>query len=97
MRSVLPLPRFADVQLLAAAALFQGLLLWTLWSSGALTFTIAWSVCGLIERMPWTMDFGRWYAWRGWFAVGVVVALAVWGFRNVLGRQSAFPPGALDE
>jgi antitoxin (DNA-binding transcriptional repressor) of toxin-antitoxin stability system len=28
--------------------------------------------------------------------VALVVALAVWGFRNVLGKQSGFPAGALD-
>jgi hypothetical protein len=26
----------------------------------------------------------------------VIAALAIWGFRNVLGKQSAFPAGALD-
>jgi hypothetical protein len=28
--------------------------------------------------------------------VAVIVALAVWGFRNVLGKQTAFPAAALD-
>jgi hypothetical protein len=28
--------------------------------------------------------------------VAIIVALAVWGFRNVIGKQSAFPAGALD-
>jgi hypothetical protein len=28
--------------------------------------------------------------------VVIVMALALWGFRNVLGRQSAFPQLALD-
>jgi hypothetical protein len=26
----------------------------------------------------------------------LVVVLAIWGFRNVLGKQSALPAGALD-
>ena len=38
----------------------------------------------------------RWYASRQWVVLVFVVALALWGFRNVLGKQSAFPAGALD-
>ena len=45
---------------------------------------------------PLTLDAGRWYAWRSWFVVALVVVLAIWGFRNVLGKQSALPAGALD-
>lgn len=45
------------------------------------------------------MDAGRpsrWYAWRGGFVIALVLALAFWGFKNALGRQSMFPDGALD-
>jgi len=38
----------------------------------------------------------RWYAWRQWCVVAIIAGLAVWGFRIALGRQSAFPTGALD-
>jgi hypothetical protein len=37
----------------------------------------------------------RWYAWRQFFVMALVVALAIWGFRNVLGKQTAFPSSAL--
>jgi hypothetical protein len=43
-----------------------------------------------------TLNMSRWYAWREWVFVAMVVGLTLWGFRNVLGKQSAFPAGALD-
>jgi hypothetical protein len=45
---------------------------------------------------PLTYDVTHWYAARTFLPVGVAITLAVWGFRNVLGRQAAFP-GGLDE
>ena len=72
------------------------LFVWVLWKHGALATAIAWWVYFVAGWAPWTLDMSRWYAWRQWFVVAVVVALAVWGFRNVLGRQSAFLTGALD-
>jgi len=85
------------VVLLLVCAIFNALLVWSLWKSGALAFATAFAVGSALENVPWTTNFARWYAWRSWFAVAVVLALAFWGFRNVLGRQSAFPAGALDD
>ena len=82
---------------LVVCAIFNVLFIWSLWKSGALTFTIMFAVGVALEGIPWTTHFARWYAWRSWFAVAIVLALAFWGFRNVLGRQSAFPAGALDD
>jgi len=45
---------------------------------------------------PLTLDVSRWYAWRSWFVVTLVIGLAVWGFRNVLGKQSAFAAVSLE-
>jgi uncharacterized membrane protein len=44
---------------------------------------------------PDTLQAKRWYFWQGIVAVAIVAALVFWGFRNVLGKQSAFPTGAL--
>lgn len=49
-----------------------------------------------LETTPLTYDPASWYRWRTGVVVVLIAALAVWGFRNVLGRQSAFPAGALD-
>jgi hypothetical protein len=46
---------------------------------------------------PWTLDGAKWFAWRPGLTVLIVMALAVWGFRNVLGRQSAFPRGVFEQ
>ena len=45
---------------------------------------------------PVTYDLTRWYAARTLLPVGLAIGLAVWGFRNVLGRQTVLP-GGLDE
>jgi hypothetical protein len=45
---------------------------------------------------PDTLQAKRWYFWQGIVAVAIVAALVFWGFRNVLGKQSSFPTGALD-
>ena len=50
----------------------------------------------ILNTAPLTRDPSRWYFWRGWSVVLIVLALAFWGFMNVLGRQPAFPAGALD-
>ena len=82
--------------LLAVAGFFWLLLVWLLWKHGALALAAAFFVEFLVEQAPWTLDMSRWYAWRGPFVIAVIAALAFWGFRNALGRQPAFPAGALD-
>jgi len=67
-----------------------------LWKSGLLALGV-WLVVVLVLRdTPWTFDLTRWYAWPTWFSTVLIAGLAFWGFRNVLGRQSAFPPRALE-
>jgi hypothetical protein len=89
--------RRSTLLLLAVVGVFWLLLVWLLWKHGALALGIALAVGYLVEGTPWTRDMSRWYAWHGWFVVAVVAGLAFWGFRSVLGRQSAFPSGALDD
>jgi hypothetical protein len=82
--------------LLAAAAFFGLLFTWVFWRHGALAFAVAGITVDLVDWAPWTADMSRWYAWRGWLVAAAVAGLAFWGFRNVLGKQSALPAGALD-
>ncbi len=80
---------------LTSAAVFWLLLAWVLWKHGALALAVAFFVSMLVDNGPWTLDLSRWYAWRSGFVIAIVAGLAFWGFRNVLGRQSAFPADAL--
>jgi hypothetical protein len=41
-------------------------------------------------HFPMTLDFSRWYAGRSVFALCVVLAMALYGFRCALGKQAAF-------
>ena len=43
-----------------------------------------------LMHFPMTLDFSRWYAGRSLFALSIVVALALYGFRCALGKQAAF-------
>jgi len=36
---------------------------------------------------PLTLDFSRWYAWRTGVVAALLLAIAVWGFRAVMGRR----------
>jgi heme A synthase len=80
----------------AVAGAFAVLTIWVLWKHGALALATTFCVAGLLALAPWTLDLSRWYAWRQFFVLALVAAIAVWGFRNVLGKQSALPAAALD-
>jgi hypothetical protein len=43
------------------------------------------------------LDASRWYFWQGAFVVALVLGLALRGFRNVLGKQTLLPAGAVEE
>jgi hypothetical protein len=49
-----------------------------------------------VRITPWTFDLTKWFAWRQGLTIVFLMGLALWGFRNVLGKQSAFPASALD-
>jgi hypothetical protein len=62
-----------------------------LWRGGLLALAVWLFVVTLLRDTPWTFTLTGWAAWPMWFATILLAALAFWGFRNVLGRQSAFP------
>jgi hypothetical protein len=63
---------------------------------GLLAFAVAITVWTAVNITPWTFDLTKWFAWRQGLTVVFLLGLALWGFKNVLGKQSAFPAGALD-
>ena len=68
-----------------------------LYRFGLLAVAITIGVSGALTNAPLTLDPSRWYFWQGAFAVALVLGLAIWGFKNVLGRQTLLPAGALEE
>jgi hypothetical protein len=56
--------------------------------TGLLAAVAAWFSYSLVlVTGPKTLDFGRWYAWRTPVVAAVLVCLALWGFRAVMGRR----------
>jgi serine/threonine-protein kinase len=68
---------------------FATLMLYSLLRFGLLCSAIAWVVSHVLVA-PLTTDLSRWYAWRGLFAVALVMGCALYGFKLALARQSAF-------
>lgn len=63
---------------------------------GLLALVITLVVQANLQPAPVTLDPSRWYCWRGAPVVAIVLALAVLGFMNVLGKQSLLPVDAMD-
>ena len=63
---------------------------------GLLALALGLGVNYVVRATPWTFDLAKWFAWRPMLSVILIMGLALWGFRNVLGRQSAFPKLRLD-
>jgi len=81
---------------LAQAAIVGIACVVTLRRFGLLTLALGIGVNYVVRMTPWTLDVTKWFAWRPILTVILVMALALWGFRNVLGRQTAFPRLSLD-
>jgi hypothetical protein len=63
---------------------------------GLFALAVGFGVNYVVRATPWTFDLAKWFAWRPMLSVVLIMGLALWGFRNVLGRQSAFPKLQLD-
>lgn len=88
--AILSLPRSVALpEAFAIGAISTALL----YRFGLLSFVIAAMVAGVLTNSPLTLDSTRWYFWRGAWPVAIVLGLTVWGFRNVLGKQSLLPDG----
>lgn len=81
---------FPAVVIMCASVLTAGSV-FVFWKKGLLALAVWLVAIVLLRDTPWTLALTRWYSWPTWLAAALIAALAVWGFRNVLGRQSAFP------
>jgi len=60
-------------------------------SKGGLLTLVVWlAVIVVLRDTPWTSALTRWYAGPTWLSAALLAGLLLWGFRNVLGRQSMF-------
>ena len=80
-----PLGAFIAVAIYTATAAFL------LARHGLLACAVFMVINTAFINTPVTYDVTRWYAARTLLPVGLAMGFAVWGFRNVLGRQAAFP------
>lgn len=83
--------------LVAFAFVLSATSVFVFWKSGLLALVVWLVVVTILRDTPWTLNLAQWYAWPTWFATALIAGLALWGFRNVLGRQAAFPASRLDE
>ncbi len=63
---------------------------------GLLAAAVFFTASIAVLNTPLTYNVSHLYAWRTGVVVVMIAGLALWGFRNVLGRQSAFPEGSLE-
>jgi hypothetical protein len=63
---------------------------------GVLALTAALIIAGFAGRYLVTPDFSAFYAMRGWFAIAIVLAAALWCFRNALGGRKLLKTDLLD-
>ena len=79
------------------AILMAILLVFVVLRFGLLAVAVGGVVAPLLTNSPITLDFSRWYAGRSLFALAVVVAIALYGFRVALGRRPVFGVAALED
>jgi hypothetical protein len=69
---------------------------WFVRRFGLLAIAAGLAVNIVVRYTPWTFDLTKWFVWRPMMTAALILGLALWGFRNVLGRQSALPKLQLD-
>ncbi|HEX4826233.1 MAG TPA: serine/threonine-protein kinase [Candidatus Polarisedimenticolaceae bacterium] len=56
---------------------------------GQVTATVMTVVIALLVEAPF--GIGRWYAWRGYVVLAIVLAIAIYGFRVAIGKRTLLP------
>ncbi len=62
---------------------------------------IAAIICNVVQGLlsasaPLTLDFTRWYAWRTTVIAALLLLIAAWGFRALMGRRKIFSASILE-
>lgn len=82
----------ADLYAIATAALIVG----TLYRFGYMGLVVMGATGSILSAAPITLDPSRWYFWYAAPPLVFVLGLTIWGFVNVMGKQSLVPVDALD-
>jgi serine/threonine-protein kinase len=64
---------------------------------GLLAYMTVHAVIWVLEATVLTVDPSAWYAMRGWVVMGIVLTLAIYGFRTSLGGRPLFSGRVLEE
>ncbi len=78
------------------AAAGYSLYVWVMIRFGILPLTLVILLSGLVGGTPLTSDLSTWYADKGLIVVALVLALAVWSFRNALGGRKVLKADFLE-
>lgn len=82
---------------LPTASLMGALLAFVVLRFGLLTMAVGGIVSATLIVCPITLDLSWWYATRGLFALAVIAAIALYGFRIALGKRPVFGLVALED
>ena len=64
---------------------------------GLIAVTVSVLTSGLLTVCaPLTLDFSRWYAWRTGVIAALLLAIALWGFRAMMGRRKILSASLLE-
>jgi len=92
--ALVPFVAFAVIVTPLASAVFAVLyslpFVWVMIRFGILPCILMTAIAGPTFGWPLTSDFSAWYAATGLIVVALVLALAVWSFRNALGGRKVF-------
>ena len=92
--ALLPVVACAVIAIPQASAVFAVLyalpFLWVMIRFGILPCILMTAIAGPTFNWPLTSDLSAWYAPTGLIVVALVLALAVWSFRNALGGRKVF-------
>jgi hypothetical protein len=72
---------------------FLALVLWNIHRFGLLSFACLYFASNALACLPLTTDFSAWYASYGLVGVGLIAALAVFGFYTSRGNRPLFSAG----
>lgn len=82
---------------IATNVLGLAVLVFVIQEFGLLALIVTFFVSNLVSELPLTPQFSAWYAWMGWFAVALIVALTAYAMHTSLAGHPLFGAAAFDD